>query len=96
MNRTAKTPLLRVLLHCKSCLHSSQSYIYVCRCWSHVGKVGSSGEQELSVGDGCNYVPTILHEMMHAAGINHEQSRSDRDTYVVINFANILDGTYNI
>ncbi|XP_031568760.1 uncharacterized protein LOC116303371 [Actinia tenebrosa] len=61
-------------------------------CWSYVGKVGDSGGQELSVGDGCNYVPTILHEMMHAAGVNHEQSRPDRDEYVVINSANIMDG----
>ncbi|KAK3703605.1 hypothetical protein QZH41_019159, partial [Actinostola sp. cb2023] len=61
-------------------------------CWSWVGKTTSFGAQELSVGDGCNYVATIIHEMMHASGFFHEQSRPDRDTYVTINWNNIMDG----
>lgn len=34
----------------------------------------------------------ICHELAHALGIIHEQSRSARDTYVTINYANILSG----
>ena len=35
----------------------------------------------------------ILHEMLHAMGFSHEQSRSDRDNYVSIQYGNIQSGT---
>jgi hypothetical protein len=57
-------------------------------CWSWVGRV-TTGEQEISIGIGCWPHGTIMHEINHAAGMWHEQSRSDRDTYVTILTANI-------
>ena len=59
-------------------------------CWSWVGRTGKS--QELSLGTGCLQKGIIQHELIHALGFWHEQSRSDRDAFVRINFGNILEG----
>lgn len=36
---------------------------------------------------------TILHEMGHVIGLWHEQSRSDRNTYINVNYQNIIKGS---
>jgi len=59
-------------------------------CWSYVGRIG--GKQQLSLANGCVWNYIIIHEFMHASGFHHEQSRTDRDTYVRIEFDNIQDG----
>lgn len=56
-------------------------------CYSYVGRIRS--RQDLSIGQGCNDINTVLHEMMHAIGFRHEQCRSDRDGYVVVHYENI-------
>ena len=35
---------------------------------------------------------TVTHEILHAAGVYHEQSRPDRDEYVKIHWDNIQKG----
>lgn len=61
---------------------------------SFVGKQG--GAQDVLIGVSCFTESTIVHELLHALGFWHEQSRSDRDTYITINTANVHpDYVYN-
>ncbi|MCB7137467.1 M12 family metallopeptidase [Cellulosimicrobium marinum] len=58
-------------------------------CSSAVGRRG--GQQNITLGPGCT-VGNTIHEIAHAVGLWHEQSREDRDAFVQINFANIEAG----
>lgn len=58
-------------------------------CWSYLGMIG--GPQNISISQYCSR-GSVIHEIFHAAGMYHEQSRSDRDSYVTINFENIREG----
>ncbi|KAM8855632.1 high choriolytic enzyme 1 [Spinachia spinachia] len=58
-------------------------------CWSFLGQTG--GSQLLSLQTpGCMWSGVASHELMHALGFVHEQSRSDRDQYVTIVWSNII------
>jgi len=60
-------------------------------CWSFLGRTGRTA-QSLSIGNGCGGLGTVAHEIGHALGLAHQQSRTDRDTYVIVNMDNVQDG----
>ncbi|XP_045454209.1 zinc metalloproteinase nas-13-like, partial [Melitaea cinxia] len=62
-------------------------------CWSSVGRLG--GRQEVNLqSPGCvSKIGTVLHELLHAVGFMHEQSRPERDDFVTVNYNNIKSGS---
>ncbi|CAJ1077186.1 meprin A subunit alpha-like [Xyrichtys novacula] len=66
------------------------SFTKLTGCWSYVGddKVG----QNISIGERCDTKSIVQHELLHALGFYHEQSRSDRDDYVKIMWDQIEEG----
>ena len=73
-------------------------YFHKYRCNSALGKDTSRSYQAISLehnplaGRTCLHKGVAIHELLHALGFYHEQSRRDRDTYVKINFKNIKEG----
>ncbi|XP_055381184.1 dorsal-ventral patterning protein tolloid isoform X2 [Condylostylus longicornis] len=71
------------------------NYIYFtiknCGCCSFVGKRGN-GRQAISIGTNCDKFGIVVHELGHVIGFWHEHTRIDRDQYIQINRANILQG----
>ncbi|PIO36847.1 hypothetical protein AB205_0210510, partial [Aquarana catesbeiana] len=84
----------------KSCIdfkpwEGEPNYISVFKesgCWSYIGNL-RRGKQQLSLGQNCDRIATIQHEFLHSLGFWHEQSRADRDDYVIIMWDRIQSGT---
>ncbi|XP_019407837.1 PREDICTED: astacin-like metalloendopeptidase isoform X1 [Crocodylus porosus] len=73
---------------------TESSYIKVVpgkNCWSFFGKIGGAQTVAL-MKNGCMSKGAIQHELNHALGFIHEQSRSDRDNYVRIMWEYIMAG----
>lgn len=101
-NHTGSTRILEAIAH----IEENTSIRFVARtnqtdyvrfdpssgCSSWIGRIG--GAQYIRLNDpGCLYgIGTTVHEIFHALGFYHEQSRSDRNSYVTINWNNIRSG----
>ncbi|KRZ56396.1 Zinc metalloproteinase nas-6 [Trichinella nativa] len=57
-------------------------------CFSMVGRM--QGRQVVSLGSGCLFNEVIVHELMHVLGFWHEQSRTDRDDFIIIRAENVI------
>lgn len=70
----------------------SDNYLYFRygnnNCYSYIGMKG--GEQDISLSPNCKF-RQINHEILHALGLHHEQSREDRDDFIKINWENIQE-----
>ncbi|XP_064594609.1 zinc metalloproteinase nas-15-like isoform X2 [Liolophura sinensis] len=81
-----------------TCIHfvprtNQHDYIDIRRetgCHSPVGRHG--GHQVISLGHGCERKGTAEHEVLHSLGFWHEQSRYDRDNYVIVHWDNVQHG----
>ncbi|KAL7831157.1 hypothetical protein SRHO_G00306590 [Serrasalmus rhombeus] len=77
---------------------NERDYIYIqsdSGFYSFVGRLGYS--QTVSLDRyGCIYHDVVQHELLHALGFHHEQTRSDRDDHIRIVWENIIeDMKYN-
>lgn len=75
-----------LIILCVFCL-----LVWFARCFSSVGDQQTG--QILSLGSGCDHKAVIEHELLHALGFYHEQSRTDRDDYVDIWLDQVTPGT---
>ncbi|XP_072242962.1 meprin A subunit beta-like [Leuresthes tenuis] len=63
-------------------------------CFSYIGRTQLKG-QVISIGRFCDTIATVEHEILHALGFYHEQSRFDRDDFVTIVLDNVLEDNVN-
>ncbi|KAJ8412873.1 hypothetical protein AAFF_G00104550 [Aldrovandia affinis] len=73
---------------------NERDYVYIQSqngCYSYVGRTGGGQVVSLSR-QGCIYHGTIQHELLHALGFNHEQTRSDRDYHIRVLLENVVSG----
>lgn len=66
-------------------------------CGSLKGRYKYPEPQGLHLGNDprhCMNEYTIMHELVHTIGFEHEHQRPDRDDWIYVNYSNIIEGTY--
>lgn len=80
----------------KFVLRTNQAnYVHIIKddgCASMVGMIG--GQQKLWLAEWAS-VGTVVHELCHAIGVEHEQSKPTRDKYIIVHEENIISGKEN-
>lgn len=56
---------------------------------SELGNAALPGEQIIRLSAGCVNRGVVQHEVAHALGVHHEQTRKDRDSFVRVNWGNV-------
>ncbi|KZM28634.1 metalloendopeptidase [Ascochyta rabiei] len=59
-------------------------------CFSPIGKAQNSQSNQIMLDSECGGAGTYTHELGHTLGLFHEHMRPDRDEYVTINCANVM------
>ena len=60
-------------------------------CSSRIGRQGGGVGQSIIISGDCS-VGSIAHEILHAAGLWHEQTREDRDKWITVRWENVAAG----
>lgn len=66
-------------------------------CWSYLGRYSGGPHlpersQPLNLGPGCEMPGAAAHQLGHALGLQHEQSRPERDLYMAVNTGAVRSG----
>jgi len=56
---------------------------------SGISDIGMVGNKQQLLLEPFAPIGTVIHEMGHTLGLMHEQTRADRDSYIIVNFNNI-------
>ncbi|KAF3858120.1 hypothetical protein F7725_011321 [Dissostichus mawsoni] len=71
-----------------------QSFPHTSLSFNHLSLCPAAGPLSAVVveSSGCLYHHTVQHELLHALGFNHEQTRSDRDNHIRVLLQNVVSG----